>query len=108
MEAGAGAGAGTTDFNTVFTFADYNELLTNFMSSLPSSQKVIVVGQSARGLSVTDVIHKFAEKINLAVYVAADMLKHGYGNISNDEHIYEDVSGMPNFGSERSTGTTRI
>lgn len=83
------SGIDPTDFNTVFTFAEYNEPLTNFMSSLPSPQKVIVVGHSAGGVSITDVIHKFGEKIHLAVYVAAVMLKHGY-SISKDEDIKEE------------------
>lgn len=40
--------------------------------------QVILVGHSAGGLSVTAATHKFAEKISLAVYVAATMLQHGY------------------------------
>ncbi|XP_024020045.1 uncharacterized protein LOC21401765 [Morus notabilis] len=78
------SGIDPTDFNSVFTFAQYNEPLTNFMSSIPPGQKVILVGHSAGGLTITDVVHKFAEKIHLAVYVAAVMLKHGY-SISKDE-----------------------
>uniref|UniRef100_A0A803R715 AB hydrolase-1 domain-containing protein n=1 Tax=Cannabis sativa TaxID=3483 RepID=A0A803R715_CANSA len=68
------SGIDPTDFNTVFTFADYNQPLTSFMSSLPPNHKVIVVGHSAGGKSVTDVIHKFADKVHIAIYVAAVMV----------------------------------
>lgn len=35
------------------------------------------MGHSAGGLSVTQATHKFPNKISLAVYVAATMLKNG-------------------------------
>lgn len=40
--------------------------------------QVILVGHSAGGLSITQACHKFANKIRLAVYVAATMLKFGF------------------------------
>lgn len=40
--------------------------------------QVILVGHSAGGLSVTDATRKFPNKIRLAVYVAATMLKGGF------------------------------
>ena len=40
-------------------------------------EQVILVGHSAGGLSVTWATHKFSNKIRLAVYVAATMLKLG-------------------------------
>jgi len=46
------------------------------------------VGHSAGGLSITQACHKFANKVSLAVYVAATMLKSGY---STDEDL-KDVS----------------
>ena len=36
------------------------------------------MGHSAGGLSVTWATHKFANKIRLAVYIAATMLKLGF------------------------------
>lgn len=50
--------------------------------------QVILVGHSAGGLSITQACHKFAKKINLAVYVAATMLKLGF---CTDEDL-KDVS----------------
>lgn len=40
--------------------------------------QVILVGHSAGGLSVTQATHKFPDKISLAIYVAATMLKNGF------------------------------
>ncbi|XP_062081621.1 pheophorbidase-like isoform X2 [Humulus lupulus] len=67
------SGIDPTDFNTVFSFDDYNQPLTTFMSSLSPNHKVILVGHSAGGSTVTDVIHKFADKVHMAIYVAATM-----------------------------------
>lgn len=46
------------------------------------------MGHSAGGLSITEACHKFPNKIRLAVYVAATMLKFGY---STDQDL-KDVS----------------
>lgn len=40
--------------------------------------QVILVGHSAGGLSVTQASHQFGKKIELAVYVAATMLRLGF------------------------------
>ncbi|XP_022893705.1 methylesterase 17-like isoform X2 [Olea europaea var. sylvestris] len=73
-----GSGIDQIDPNTVLSFKEYNNPLLQFLSSLNDNEKVILVGHSAGGLSLTDAIHKFAKKISLAVYVAATMLKTGY------------------------------
>lgn len=46
------------------------------------------MGHSAGGLSLTDAIHRFASKIHMAVYVAANMLEHGF---STDQD-FKDVT----------------
>ncbi|XP_048425305.1 methylesterase 17-like [Pyrus x bretschneideri] len=73
-----GAGVDQSDPNTVLTFQDYNQPLTDFLSSLPGNEKVILVGHSAGGMSLTDAMHRFASKIHMAIYVAATMLEHGF------------------------------
>ncbi|MBA0596129.1 hypothetical protein Gorai_012965, partial [Gossypium raimondii] len=73
-----GAGTDRSDANSIVSFDDYNKPLMDFMSALPHSEQVILVGHSAGGLSVTQATHKFANKIRLAVYVAATMLKSGF------------------------------
>lgn len=73
------AGVDQSDAKTILSFEDYNKPLMDFMSALQQSDhKVILVGHSAGGLSVTAATHKFARKISLSVYVAATMLQTGY------------------------------
>ncbi|KAL5566962.1 hypothetical protein UlMin_030126 [Ulmus minor] len=72
-----GAGIDLTDPNTILTFSDFNEPLVSFFSSLPQDEKVILVGHSAGGLNITDILHKFPKKIHVAVYVAAVMSRNG-------------------------------
>ncbi|XP_027905242.1 methylesterase 17-like [Vigna unguiculata] len=72
------AGIDQSDADSVLFFDDYNKPLMDFMSSLPENEQVILVGHSAGGLSITQACHKFANKIRLAVYVAATMLKSGF------------------------------
>ncbi|KAL9380179.1 hypothetical protein Peur_028661 [Populus x canadensis] len=71
------AGIDLSNPNTILTFDEYNAPLTRFLSNLPDNEKVILVGHGAGGLSLTDAIHRFAKKIRMAIYVAANMLKHG-------------------------------
>ncbi|XP_039051614.1 methylesterase 17-like isoform X2 [Hibiscus syriacus] len=82
-----GSGNDRSDADSILSFDDYNQPLMDFMSALPDTDKVILVGQSAGGLSVTQATHKFPNKIRLAVYVAATMLKSGY---LTDQDIKDD------------------
>ncbi|XVF07281.1 hypothetical protein REPUB_Repub06bG0124800 [Reevesia pubescens] len=82
------SGTDPFDPNTIFTFEDYNKPLIDLLSNLPENEKVILVGHSAGGLSLTYAIHRFAKKIHMAIYVAANMLKHGF--VSPQD--YEDDS----------------
>ncbi|KAG6737717.1 hypothetical protein POTOM_059245 [Populus tomentosa] len=90
-----GAGIDPADADSVHSFDDYNKPLMDFMSSLPDNEKVILVGHSAGGLSVTQATHKFAKKIRLAVYLAATMLKLGFWT---DQDIQDGVPDLSSFG----------
>ncbi|XP_051121473.1 methylesterase 17 [Andrographis paniculata] len=73
------AGKDQTDPADVHTFAHYNKPLIDFLSSLPTNHKVILVGHSAGGLSLSDAINQFGcKKIKAAVFLAATMLKRGF------------------------------
>ncbi|KAH9624886.1 hypothetical protein KSS87_018370 [Heliosperma pusillum] len=72
------SGIDRTNVDSITSFQDYNQPLVDLMSSLPHQHKVILVGHSAGGISVTDAIHKFPHKIEAAVYVAASMLNLGF------------------------------
>ncbi|XVE81665.1 hypothetical protein DITRI_Ditri15bG0083300 [Diplodiscus trichospermus] len=93
-----GSGIDPSDPNTIFTFQDYNKPLIDLLSNLPENEKVILIGHSAGGLSLTYAIHRFAKKIHMAIYVAANMLKLGfvtpqdYKDADPDLSIYGDVT----------------
>ncbi|CAI0459238.1 unnamed protein product [Linum tenue] len=74
----ASAGVDRTDANTLESFGEYNRPLIDLMASLPENEQVVVVGHSAGGLSVTEASHKFPNKIRVAVYLAATMLRLGF------------------------------
>ncbi|KAF3779548.1 Methylesterase 17 [Nymphaea thermarum] len=73
------AGISPIDPNTVLTFPYYNKPLIDFLASLPPNEKVVLVGHSAGGLSLTHAIHMFGpKKISAAVYAGAVMLRSGF------------------------------
>ncbi|KAF5200574.1 Methylesterase [Thalictrum thalictroides] len=72
------AGIDATNLSSILTFEDYNKPLVDFLSALPENEKVILVGHSAGGVSVTDAIHRFGKKISIAVFVGATMLRRGF------------------------------
>ncbi|XP_011041773.1 PREDICTED: methylesterase 17-like [Populus euphratica] len=86
------AGIDQSNPNTILTFDEYNAPLIDFLSNLPHDEKVILVGHSAGGLSLTDAIHRFPKKIHLAIYVAANMLKHGFSSDQDFKDGDPDVS----------------
>jgi pimeloyl-ACP methyl ester carboxylesterase len=88
------AGMDLTDAKMVLNFEEYNEPLTQLLSNLTHNEKVILVGHSAGGLSLTHAIYNFADKIQMAIYVVADMSKHD-GDMSQglpDLYRYGDIS----------------
>ncbi|KAH9702966.1 methylesterase 17 [Citrus sinensis] len=87
-----GAGTDPSDANSIHSFDDYNKPLMDFMSSLTDNEKVILVGHSAGGLSITQASHKFGNKIRLAVYLAATMLKLGF--CTDEDQGVPDLSGF--------------
>ncbi|CAJ2647996.1 unnamed protein product [Trifolium pratense] len=89
------AGIDQTDADSVHTFDQYNQPLLDLMSSLPHNEKVILVGHSAGGLSITQACHKFPNKIYLAVYLAATMLKFGF---CTDEDLRDGAPDLSEFG----------
>ncbi|XP_058110692.1 methylesterase 17 isoform X2 [Magnolia sinica] len=83
----AGAGIDRSDADAVLSFDDYDKPLVDFMSALPEGEKVILVGHSAGGLSVAHTCHEFPNKIELAIYVGATMLRSGF---CCDQDIHDD------------------
>ncbi|KAK9159333.1 hypothetical protein Scep_005907 [Stephania cephalantha] len=72
------AGIDSTDPKTIQTFQQYDQPLFDLLSTLPNNDKVILVGHSSGGVSLTHAIHNFPHKIHVAVFVAATMLQNGF------------------------------
>ncbi|XP_020242220.1 methylesterase 17 isoform X2 [Asparagus officinalis] len=72
------AGVHPSDADSVVSFEEYDKPLVDFMSSLPENEKVVLVGHSAGGLSLTHIMHEFPEKISVAIFIAATMLPSGF------------------------------
>ncbi|GLJ28278.1 hypothetical protein SUGI_0555810 [Cryptomeria japonica] len=73
-----GAGINPANPDSITSFEDYDAPLMNFLSQISNSEKVVLVGHSAGGLSLSHAIHVFGYKIAVAVYIGATMLPSGF------------------------------
>ncbi|XP_058745245.1 methyl jasmonate esterase 1-like [Vicia villosa] len=79
----AASGINTIQVQDISSILDYNEPLLTFMESLPSHEKVILVGHSFGGISISLAMERFPHKISVAVFVAAFVISENltYPNI---------------------------
>uniref|UniRef100_A0A1J3CW15 Methylesterase 2 n=1 Tax=Noccaea caerulescens TaxID=107243 RepID=A0A1J3CW15_NOCCA len=70
----AASGIDTTrSITEISTCEQYSEPLMRLLNSLPSDEKVVLVGHSFGGLSLAMAMDKFPEKISVSVFVTAFM-----------------------------------
>ncbi|GAA0148818.1 esterase [Lithospermum erythrorhizon] len=69
----SGAGISTTKMEEVHSLYDYSLPLMNLLETIPSNEKVILVGHSFGGFSLALAADKYPDKISVAVFVAAFM-----------------------------------
>uniref|UniRef100_A0A0C9RQ02 TSA: Wollemia nobilis Ref_Wollemi_Transcript_26507_964 transcribed RNA sequence n=1 Tax=Wollemia nobilis TaxID=56998 RepID=A0A0C9RQ02_9CONI len=67
------AGTSPVPAESVGSFEEYNRPLFHLLSNLPSTEKVVLVGHSFGGVSLTVASEAFPHKIAVAVYVCALM-----------------------------------
>ncbi|XP_048568225.1 salicylic acid-binding protein 2-like [Triticum urartu] len=72
----AASGVDPRPLREVPTFRDYTKPLLDLLESLPSGEKVVLVGHSLGGVNVALACELFPEKIAAAVFVAAFMPDH--------------------------------
>ncbi|CAN8290091.1 unnamed protein product [Cochlearia groenlandica] len=73
----AGSGFNMTDSNSVCTLEEYSKPLIELLENLPEEEKVILVGHSTGGASVSYALERFPEKISKAIFVCATMVSDG-------------------------------
>ncbi|XP_017984855.1 PREDICTED: methylesterase 10 [Theobroma cacao] len=55
------------------SMSDYSEPLMEFMESLPPKERVILVGHSMGGVTISIAMERFPEKVSVAVFAPASM-----------------------------------
>uniref|UniRef100_A0ACD5X0S7 Uncharacterized protein n=1 Tax=Avena sativa TaxID=4498 RepID=A0ACD5X0S7_AVESA len=91
----AGAAGSRVDPGTVRSFDEYTAPLVDLLAALPDGEKVILVGHSAGGLSVTHAMHLFSDRIKQAIFIAATMLPFGY---QTEQDIKDGVPDLSEHG----------
>ncbi|OVA00139.1 hypothetical protein BVC80_1459g22 [Macleaya cordata] len=72
-----GSGIDQTDSNSVTTLADYTKPLINYLHDLPEEEKVILVGHSCGGASISYALEHYPNKISKAIFLCATMVSDG-------------------------------
>ncbi|KAG6474316.1 hypothetical protein ZIOFF_068242 [Zingiber officinale] len=72
-----GSGIDNTDPNTIANLADYSKPLTDYLQSIPDDEKVILVGHSCGGASVSYAMECHPKKISKAIFLSATMVLDG-------------------------------
>lgn len=67
------SGIDSTSLNELRSLDDYAKPLSEFMDSVSANEKVVLVGHSHGGFSLSLVMEKYPEKIKVAVFLAAFM-----------------------------------
>ncbi|CAN1186207.1 Methylesterase 10 [Linum perenne] len=66
-------GGSGVNFNKANSISDYVNPLTEFMASVSEDEKVVLVGHSFGGISISLAVEKFPAKVVVAVFVTAMM-----------------------------------
>lgn len=69
----AASGINPLQPNDLQSVSEYFQPLTDLMASLPTDEKVILVGHSLGGLAVSHAMQHFPDKISVSVFVTAQM-----------------------------------
>ncbi|CAH2061345.1 unnamed protein product [Thlaspi arvense] len=105
----AACGIDTRSITEISTCEQYSEPLIQLLASLPSDEKVVLVGHSFGGLSLAIAMDKFPNKISVSVFVSAFMpdTKHSPSFVldkfgSNKPETYWMATEFEPYGSDNS------
>jgi len=71
------AGTNPVTADSIMSFEEYNQPLMHFLSKLPRTEKIVLVGHSMGGVSIARGSEDFPHLIAVAVYVCAFMFRGG-------------------------------
>ncbi|KAI0494336.1 hypothetical protein KFK09_024470 [Dendrobium nobile] len=74
------AGSGANDcinINNITSLEDYSKPLMNYLCSLTGDEKVILVGHSCGGATISYAMEKYPNKISKAIFLCATMVNNG-------------------------------
>jgi pimeloyl-ACP methyl ester carboxylesterase len=71
------AGTNPVAADSIMSFEEYNQPLMHFLAKLPRTEKIVLVGHSMGGISLTRGSEDFPHLIAVAVYVCALMFRGG-------------------------------
>lgn len=83
----AASGKHPKQVHEVQSLTDYLEPLIEFMASLPAEERVILVGHSIGGLSISVAMEKFPEKVSVAAFCTAVMPNPDLGLTTFTEEV---------------------
>ncbi|XVF17753.1 hypothetical protein REPUB_Repub10bG0150800 [Reevesia pubescens] len=69
----AASGVHPKQVNELHSISDYSEPLMEFMASLTTKERVILVGHSMGGVTISIAMERFPEKVSVAVFAPATM-----------------------------------
>ncbi|KAF2310841.1 hypothetical protein GH714_017569 [Hevea brasiliensis] len=72
-----GSGIDLTETNSVTTLKDHSKPLLDYLENVSEDEKVILVGHSTGGASVSYALEHFPHKISKAIFICATMVSDG-------------------------------
>ncbi|KAK7286959.1 hypothetical protein RJT34_22336 [Clitoria ternatea] len=90
----AASGINPKQMQEVHSISEYHEPLMAFLASLPPKEKVILVGHSFGGLSVSIAMENYPHKISVAVFITATVVSQ---NLTLQAFLDERARRLGNF-----------
>jgi len=84
----AACGVNPRQIEKVDSVSEYHKPLITFLASLPPQEKVILVGHSLGGLSVSIAMEKYPQKISVAVFITANVVSQNLTHLAFLQEVF--------------------